>query len=183
VTYDPASYWRERGETYAAKFDAPAYEEQERALAAVLAELDYATVLEVGCGFGRIARLLHGQYTGIDLSPTMLASNPADLRTAALIETSLEDYRPDGRFDLVIAVEVLMHVPPADLPKAIRKLDRLSSRYIVTVDWTTPLPRKKTAAHNFLHDYSALEQGPFGRTRGVTRIPVGLQTIHLVDKS
>src|SRR6185369_632382 len=68
VTYDPATYWRERGETYAAKFDAPAYEEQERALAAVLAELDYATVLEVGCGFGRIARLLHGQYTGIDLS-------------------------------------------------------------------------------------------------------------------
>lgn len=183
MTYDPTTYWRERGAEYEAKFRHDRYAEQELVLASVLDDLDFRTVLEVGCGFGRIGATVRGDYTGIDLSPDMLASARKRMPDATLIETSLDDFTTKAKYDLVLAVEMLMHVPPADVAKAIRKLDRLSARYIVTCDWTTPLPRMKVAAHNFIHDYPALlSAAPFGRVREVRTIPVGLQTIHIVEK-
>lgn len=187
MIYDPVAYWRERGATYEAKFRADRYAEQERALTSLLDELEFASVLEVGCGFGRIGEIVHrlrpaAAYTGIDLSPDLLASARDRVPTGEFHETVLVDYKPGHKFDLVLAVEVLMHVPPDALPAAVRALERLSERQIVTLDWTTPLPRMKVAAHNFLHDYSVLAKGPFGRTREVRKYPVGAQTIHVVSK-
>jgi trans-aconitate methyltransferase len=134
--------------------------------------MDFESVLEVGCGFGRIARLIRSvrpdaEYTGIDISPTMIAS--ADV--PGVIVSSLADYRPRRKYDLVIAVEVLMHVPPRDVQAAVRKLDRLASRYIVTCDWTVPVAN--VADHNFLHDYSGI---------GGRAIPVGMQSIRVIEK-
>lgn len=188
MTYDPVAYWRERGESYEAKFTPALYAEQEVAIAALLSRIEYSSVLEVGCGFGRIGAIAQAirpfaSYTGIDLSTAMLAS-AATRVDGELVESSLLDFQTAGRrFDLVIAVEVLMHVPPDELERTVRKLLRLTGRHLVTVDWTTPLPRKKTAAHNFLHDYAVLADvsAPglsWQPPRDVERIPVGLQTIH-----
>ena len=171
MTYDPIPYWQERGKTYEAAFRPDRYRDQERVLREVLRGLEFRTVLEVGCGFGRIARLVtairpSARYTGIDLSPEMLAAAQLAVPSGRFVESSLQGFRSDP-FDLVIAVEVLMHVPPKDIGAAMRKLRRLG-RQVVTVDWTTPLP--KVAPHNFLHDYS-----PLG---GTTR-QVGLQTVRV----
>ena len=189
MTYDPITYWRERGETYRSKFRAERYAEQEAALEELLRPLEFQSVLEVGCGFGRIGAILHRlrpaiAYTGIDLSPAMLETAREELPGAELLETSLEAFKPKNQWDLVIAVEVLMHVPPEGVVKAVRKLDRLAAAHIVTLDWTTPLPRKRTAEHNFLHDYPVLlGKGPFGRAREVEIVPVGVQAIHHVAKA
>ncbi|HEX5013011.1 MAG TPA: class I SAM-dependent methyltransferase [Candidatus Limnocylindrales bacterium] len=190
MTYDPVAYWRERGETYEAKFVAEAYRDQEAALLDLVRALPVTglSVLEVGCGFGRIGALIEGlspevEYTGVDLSPAMLESARPRIR-GELVESSILDFQAHGRkWDVVLAVEVLMHIPPDELAPTVRKLLRLTGGHLVTVDWTTPLPRKRTAAHNFLHDYSVLADvtvpalgWPTPRT--VERIPVGLQTIH-----
>lgn len=189
MTYDPVTYWRERGETYMAKFSAERYAEQEEALVQLLGRLEFASVLEVGCGFGRIASLVRrvnpkASYMGLDLSPTMIAAARERLGTdAELVTGSILDFKTKARYDLVIAVEVLMHVLPEDVAAAVRKLDRLAKGHIVTLDWTTPVPGKRPAAHNFLHPYpELLGTGPFGRTRDVEVIPIGLQAIHHVAK-
>jgi SAM-dependent methyltransferase len=174
MTYDPIPYWQERGHTYRADFRPDRYRRQETELARVLKGLQFDSVLDVGCGFGRIYGLLpkRVRYVGIDVSGAMLATHIGrGLPWVSLVETALRDYRASGKFDLVIAVEMLMHVPPGDVQAAVRKLDRLSARAIVTCDWTTPVPRP--APHNFLHDYSGM---------GGRKIPVGLQTIRVIEK-
>jgi SAM-dependent methyltransferase len=187
VAYDPVHYWRTRGETYEAKFNAPAYVAQEAALRGVLASLDFASVLEVGCGFGRIGALVldvrPAEYTGLDLSPVMLASAARRI-DGTFVESTLTDFDPGRKWDLVIAVEFLMHVPPSDVEAAVRKLIRLSARHVVTLDWTVPLTKRTpVGAHNFRHDYVALlGDAGFGRTRHVETVPVGLQSLHHIEK-
>ena len=186
TTYEPRHYWRTRGETYEAKFRAARYVDQEATIRDALRSLQFASVLEVGCGFGRIGAIVadvasDAKYTGIDLSPTLLASAAARLPDGTFRETTLDDYRPVARtWDLVLAVEVLMHVLPVDMPTTIRKLLRLSKRYVLTVDWTEPVP--KPAAHNFRHDYGALWADALAPTDRLSRRRVGLQTLYLIEK-
>ena len=179
MTYDPVPYWLTRGASYERRFVPARYAAQEAALVGVLDELEYDTVLEVGCGFGRIGALVKSlrpdvAYTGIDISPDLIQSARTRVPDGEFYGVTLSDFDPGGRtFDLVIAAEVLMHIPTRSVGRAIDKMHALSSRHIVTVDWTEPVERK-VGPHNFLHDYRALGAS--------VRVPVGAQTIHVVTK-
>lgn len=170
MTYDPDTYWIERGKTYEERFRRrAAHESQEAAIVDALRGKSFDTILEVGCGFGRIGEILvrefpDASYHGIDLSPDQVAGASRRLRGAdAFVEvSSLEDFRaahdrsvtPEP-YDLVVAVEVLMHQPPDRVAAFVERLRRLSRRYVLTCDWDVPLERA-AAPHNFLHDYAAL---------------------------
>jgi SAM-dependent methyltransferase len=72
--YKPLDYWTKRGKIYKDKFirDDNAVRE-ENALIDYLKKIQFETVLEYGCGFGRITKLLLdnfkiSQYTAFDLS-------------------------------------------------------------------------------------------------------------------
>lgn len=179
MTYDPIPYWQTRGATYESRFVLARYAAQEAALVGVLDKLEFSTVLEVGCGFGRIGALVKSlrpdcEYTGIDISPDLINSARTRVPDGEFYGVTLADFDPGGRtFDLVIAAEVLMHIPHRSVGRAIDKLRALASRYVVTVDWTAPT-EGRVGRHNFRHDYRML-----GAT---VRIPVGLQTIHVVTK-
>lgn len=166
IAYEPVTYWRTRGETFAA---------QELALVDILRGLDFASVLDVGCGTGRIGGLIRGlrpdaAYTGIDISPAVLRSAAARLPDGDFHETTLAAFRPGRKWDLVIASEVLMHVPPADVSAAAQKLRSLAERWVLTIDY---VGARALASHNFAHPYRLL----FPEAE-VTR--VGEQAIHLV---
>ncbi len=87
----------------------------------VLVELLPATVtrmLDVGCGDGRLTRLVRDargdvDAVGIDLSPPMLAAARERLGDdAELIEHNLADPLPDvGTFDLVVSGFAIHHLP------------------------------------------------------------------------
>jgi trans-aconitate methyltransferase len=177
--YDPLAYWRARGETYEAEFDPAFYADQEAALWAMLRALPQpASVLDVGCGFGRIGRLVAelwptAPYTGIDVSPHMLRSARLRLPLGLFREQSLEEVK--GRWSLVLAIEVLMHVPPPAFPRAVEKLLSITSDDLVTCDWTQP-GSDVTQRQNFLHDYARA----FG-DRIVTVQTVGLQAVYRVS--
>lgn len=162
MTYDPVTYWRERGKHYEARFvRSPKYDAQEAAVIELLGRLRFTTALEIGCGFGRIGALIVGAfpdvaYTAIEVSPDMLAGARRRIPNAELIETTIGEFDPGRTFDLVIAVETLMHLRPAEIEAAIAKMRELSRRHLVTLDWSYPLPGVRIAAHNFLHDYRAL---------------------------
>ncbi len=71
-----------------------------------------ASVLEVGCGKGRFLKAVREhrpdvRCTGIDLSPTLLASAPSSVRTAAGALESIP-CRTDA-FDTVFSVEAIEH--------------------------------------------------------------------------
>lgn len=163
-TYHPISFWREAGRRYEAEFETgPAYEAQEQALMALLEGLRFRSVLEVGCGFGRITRLIAGRWpdvaiTALDLSPDQLAATGAKVPGAELVESTFEDFDPGARrWDLVLASEFLMHVPPESIAEVVAKLRDLTTRDVVTVDWAVPYPPERPIADfNFCHDYAAL---------------------------
>lgn len=167
MSYDPDEYWARRGRTYYDRFTFERYHQQEDALVEVIRDVfdtdDSFEVLEAGCGFGRIARLLARNfpkvhYQGFDLSADQIqnARTFAAYGNLNFEQSTIADYT-DGAYDLVLAVEVLMHVPPADLQESVDKLRGFGP--LVTVDWTDG-PDIRPKPHNFLHDYEAVGLTP-----------------------
>lgn len=177
MIFDPDAYWRaDQGVVPAVEEPSPAFD----LLPDVLRSLDgpITSVLDVGCGQGRIAELLlqvfpAGQYVGIDISPSQVYATKLVRPDGNVYLSRLQDFDDDAGFDLVIASEVLMHVAPAEIQAACDKLKSLARKAVVTVDWTVPL-RGEIAEWNWLHHYEAL-------FRSVERVvPAGLQSIMVV---
>jgi SAM-dependent methyltransferase len=183
MTYDQQAYWLKRGRTYEAEFErSPRYAAQEAMVAKVLAGFEPRprSVLEVACGFGRIGEVIltilpDARYLGTDLSPEQAQAAARRLdRPGAVVQClSLEDLpEPAEPYDLVVAAEFLMHVPPDAVAQAIAKLKRLG-RIVLTVDWDVPFTDGRAIAdHNFRHDYRRL----YGA--GTRRIPLDASAEH-----
>jgi len=171
-------YWRERGQTMESGYKASdAHLAQQTALLKVLGPIKFKSVLDVGCGFGRIGELLADRdvdYTGIDVSDEMIRAARKRLPDGKFRTTSLEAFAPTETYDLVLAVEFLMHVPPEEVVDAVATMRSLANRHIVTCDWTEAI-KKPAAPHNWRHDYEAL----FGESI-VRRETVGRQTVYRV---
>jgi len=154
ATYDPVEYWG-RAPTTQRPLGPPA-------LLALLRRLRYDAMLDVGCGSGRWGVLLsrarpYARYTGIDISPLRAEIARSNLPDDARVEcVAVQDFDADGeRWPLVLAVEVLMHIPPGDVEAAAAKLREVAGRHIVLLDWVDG-SGIDPAPHNFVHDYLAL---------------------------
>jgi len=75
-----------------------------------------ASILDVGCGAGLLARKLkvlpYTSYLGVDLSAEAIAqaTAEADARTAFAVAAA-EDFHSDRRFDLIIFSQILNYIP------------------------------------------------------------------------
>lgn len=85
-------------------------------------------VLEVGCGAGFTARYLEGSYdsyTGVDYSSELVRY--AQLHNGGpereFVCANIKDYAPPRRFDVILMVGVLHHIP--DAAEALANLRRL----------------------------------------------------------
>ena len=161
-------YWLERGRTYIGEKRTPPefHRLQERFLLGVLRRGNIAMrrVLEIGCGFGRITKLLadawpEADITALDLSPEQLAN--ARQYCGANPRVRFEQYDfysgaplPPGPYDTVVAIEVFLHHPPEFVVELFRKLAAVG-RHIVNIDWSEdwpgPLPE-----HVWVHDFAKL---------------------------
>lgn len=164
MTYDPVAYWRTRGATYEGRLRrTPEGTLHEAALRKLLASLRFESVLDVGCGWGHYGQVVRelrplARYTGVDVSPDLLASAGRRLPDAELICADIRTWQPDRRWDLVLAASILMHIPPADIEAVVATLRRLAVRYLVTLDWDEPGPHP-TDSYQFVHDYRRLLPG------------------------
>jgi SAM-dependent methyltransferase len=161
-------YWLKRGRSYIReqRLDLEYHRLQERFLFEVLGEVrpPMQTILELGCGFGRVTRLLAGhfpeaQITALDLSPDQL--DHARTYCASLGNIGFQQYDfyagapfPGSGYDAVIAIEVLLHHPPAMVGNLIAKLSDIA-RLVVNIDWSENWPWK-TPEHVWVHDYKAI---------------------------
>lgn len=87
------------------------------------------TVLDAPCGTGKYFAMLAAaghRVAGADQSAGMLARARARARGIAfsLQRTSLQDLAYAGRFDAVLTIEAMQHIPPEDWPGVLANLRR-----------------------------------------------------------
>lgn len=120
-------------------------------------------ILELGCGFGRITRLLADAWpdadiTALDLSPEQLA-NARRYCDARRIRFEPYDFYsgqalPGGNYDTILAIEVFLHHPPAVVSGLFKKFAD-AGRHFVNIDWSEAWPWP-TPEHVWVHDFARL---------------------------
>src|ERR1044072_8708381 len=122
--YVPKEYWLKEGKTYKDRFRYNKnFELQERILLECLKGISaFASVFELGCGFGRITKLILSNfpevkdYVAVDISPDQIANAkkyvmPETAGRDLSIEFVVSDIQSLGetrKLDLVLASEVLL---------------------------------------------------------------------------
>ena len=170
------AYWRQRKPVAATL---PEHKRAEGLIRRLIPTLGpVASVLDVGCGTGRmgvlLAEVLPGaMYCGMDVNPIAVAKAAAAVPNGLIVQHSIQDWATTGEpWDLVIASEVLMHIPPEDIEAVVGKLRELAAWTLITVDWTEPVDGKPSR-WNWRHDYEALGLIPYAR--------LGAQTMYVTD--
>ena len=191
--YRPSEYWQERGKVYQKNF---VYDKDKRLQESMLikhlndniftSDDSVKSVLELGCGFGRITKLLLNnfpniqEYLAVDLSPHQLenAKKYVDSHNDK-ITFFLSDIQSlntnNKKYDLVIISEVLLHIIPSEIDSIIKKLITLSNKHIVNIDWyedKLPKDYKKRATYNFIHQYEAIYKKYTEPSTTIKRIPI-----------
>ena len=129
-----------------------------------LKNLDFATVLEVGCGYGRITKLINKNfkiknYFATELSPDLVkiaAEVNQEFQNIEFKQSTIQDLEIDKKFDLVIGTEVLQHVLPNDIQSSIQKLVDISNKHVINVDISFEGMPPNLARHNFAHNYKKI---------------------------
>jgi len=139
VYADPRSYWSLRGgeEYFREQEGQPARTDRSRWLAERVAAYRPASVLEIGCGYGKqiraLRRLIDVPVVGLDFSPSQLALARGYLggldRVGLVLGSGLELPFPDGAFDLVLTSAVILHNPPPGAEKIRREVVRVARRF------------------------------------------------------
>jgi SAM-dependent methyltransferase len=91
---------------------------------------DCASVLDIGCGDGRVTNRLASRFArvvGVDTSIEALRHVTASAALAAIERLPF----PDKTFDLVLCSEVLEHLPYEVYPRALEEIGRCSKKYIL----------------------------------------------------
>lgn len=138
VYADPRNYWTLRGGDDYFREQEGQHARSERAdwLAEQIARYRPASILEVGCGYGKQLRALRQRLdvpmVGIDFSATQLDRARNYLRGERGIELVLGSGRAlpfaDRSFDLVLTSAVILHNPPAQAEQMRREVLRVSAR-------------------------------------------------------
>jgi SAM-dependent methyltransferase len=162
-TYDPTVQWVEWGERYERTYSPLGYTHQEKALEYALGDLDFETVLDVGCGFGRLGELIRRirpgvTYSGIDVSPDQIAAAQRRIPDGRFTVTPILDFDAQGeRWDLVVSAEVLMHQPDHLIEETVSRMFAWSRRHLVTCDFYDPdVQEWELNAWNRNHHYPGL---------------------------
>lgn len=126
-------------------------------------------LLDVGCGWGALARLAAREYgvrvLGITLSQAQLQLARERVRAEKLqdrVQLELMDYRDlprDGRFDRIASIGMVEHVGHANLPAYFRGLYEalrpggLLMNHGITASHTDPARQQGSAGADFIHRY------------------------------
>ncbi len=189
MSYNPSEYWRERGKVYKKNFR---YDKDKRLQEEfLLTHLNgisgsFNSVLELGCGFGRITKLLLTnydnitEYLAVDISPDQIENAKTLISSAKLsnkvkldfLVSDIQSLKLDKQYDLVILSEVLLHILPTEIDSIVNKLISVTKRHIINIDWYEDQSPKTQAPHNFIHQYESIYKKYAGPSTHIERIPI-----------
>lgn len=187
---DVERYWLERAKTYPFEhlkwgvFRRRYSRKIQTTLMNVLKHLRFDSVLEVGCGYGKTIKIIlrelpHVKIKAIDLSSEQIkfASKYVNDDRVEFSVGRIQDLDvSEHGYDLVMAISVLMHIPPHDIELAVKKMVEISRKHIINTDWYDPTPHVGGGGWNFAHDYTSLYK-KFGVKR-VRMIPILKQPVY-----
>jgi pseudaminic acid biosynthesis-associated methylase len=139
------------GRQFTTRFDQPIVEADDQSRKAIgrslsdsfralLGDLPIKKVLEVGCNVGQKLDILSriGDYDlfGVEPQKEALRIGRARLPDVSLVEGDAFNLPfKDDFFDLVYTSVVLIHIAPADLPRALAEIHRVSKKFIVGMEY------------------------------------------------
>ncbi len=130
------NYWSEPG-----RWGSHALNDTEAVADHILRTCGGGSMLDVGCGMGRLARTLLAR--GVDVHGVDVASRvihhldgiaPGRFHEGSILALPFAD----ASFQTVLCTDTLEHLAEADVPAAIRELHRVARRYAFVVLSTTP---------------------------------------------
>jgi SAM-dependent methyltransferase len=98
------------------------------------------SVLDIGCGIGQYSRLTKGNYLGVDLNEryinyaTKKHKRANETFRSANVEHLLKE---NHRFDVVIMVDFLHHIPDQTCVELLRTAQKMAGRYVVSFEPVT----------------------------------------------
>lgn len=106
----------------------------------MLKDLNINRVLEVGCNVGHnllaISSIADFQLIGLEPSKYAVLQGRLSSNVISILEGNIFDIPfKDNYFDLVFTSGVLIHISLTDLPKAIDELYRVSSKYVLVIEY------------------------------------------------
>jgi ubiquinone/menaquinone biosynthesis C-methylase UbiE len=191
AAYNPREYWLARGKVYKEQFKYdPEKQLQEEVLLEYLKGMPpFQSVLEIGCGFGRISNLILSNFSGVqeyvamDMSPDQLENAKSSVKSDKIrfVESDIQSLQLDKKYDLVIAVSVLLHILPSEIEQVVARLASFSKRHVINVDYYEESGARQVAPHNFMHQYETIYRG-LPSVESVRRIPVARKkTLYALD--
>jgi len=167
MEFNVNEYWMKRGRNYVHEnLPQEFHRTQEKFLIDLLlaSQISLANILELGCGFGRITRLLakltsDTKISALDLSPEQLESARKYCDGQSNVNFQQYDLYSDEPFpgdsyDAAVAVEVFLHHPRPVVLRVFQKLANACG-HLINIDWSESWPWK-TAEHVWVHDYRTL---------------------------
>jgi SAM-dependent methyltransferase len=112
----------------------PVHRRQTEGLLRLILKLQVRTILDVGCGSGdNLAALSQAipalRLTGVDVSPEALALAAQRVPRAELRRLDVQSERLSERYDLVMAIQVIEHLP--DDVSALSNMAQMAKRWVV----------------------------------------------------
>jgi trans-aconitate methyltransferase len=194
--YENEDFWKKFGIKYYDNYKNKKewVKKQEILLIEHLKTLEFDSVLEFGCGFGRTTKILSEnfpiqKFNAFDLSSHQIenAKKYCEGLNIKFMTSSLKDFDTNEKFDLVFGPEILMHIEPKDIEFVIKKMMGFANKYFIA----TVFPHKSQkihrgtqkihrGTHTFYHDYEKIYE-KIGLPQPTIILVDGINEIHIID--
>lgn len=92
-----------------------------------------ALILDLGCGSGRDLKYFNQKYKAIGLEPSKtLATFARDYSGAEIIESDIQSFQTDLKFDGIWACASLLHLKSSELANVLKKIENMLKQDGVT---------------------------------------------------
>lgn len=162
-TFDAEAYWIDRGRRYIheARLSEDFAVHQAEWIANIVSDRRPASILELGCGYGRVTREIARRLPavsilGIDLSEDQIRESKSycTFSNVEFRRGNISDALPAGPFDLVIGIEFFLHLPPELLADLIPRIFNVT--HTLLHDFDREHPRLPLSPHVWAHHYPVL---------------------------
>lgn len=146
------------------------------------------SILELGCNVGRNLGSLRNLFPAVSLNAIEINSKALEIADQKYkldfkFAGSIDEYETNEQFDLVFTSGVLIHIHPDNLMKSMKKMNNLSKRYVIMIEYFNRTP----VAIDYRGEKNKLFKCNFGKifieNFPVKLIDVGFLWGHIYDEA